>query len=1079
MKVLNLGLRGVLLGVLLGGAVTAAHAQPQKKQVEIKAQGQADIGAPETKSGLSAKEKGPKYNREQDLRGGKSGDAVSEAKFKEQLRLLDKLIASTSDQDPTKADLYDRKSELFWQRSFDLGIRAFDREEECRKKLGPSPSAAQTAPCENERKRIQAESERYREQAIGVYKEIVRNFPNYPRLDSVLFALAYNFQQKGELEGAKKIYVELVKRYPRSVHIADTLTNIGEIYFDAGDVDQAQKAYLKVVSNYKEAETYGYAMYKLGWCYFNQGDFKQALAQFLAVVKHANEATGRGARNRIGLKKEAMRDMVRAYVNIEDANPNQAIGFFRKHAPDDYMQLSENLAELYSLTGQFEKSNRLYRDLIAQQASSYKAVSFQRMIAFNTRAVSRDSVEIVREVKRLVDLWKKVKDAKDADPKRVAADREGFEELLRTLSVTMHLQWTKTKNPDDYAVAYEMYKDYVETFPEGANAYMLQFYQAELLYAGQKWEEAARAYERTLQLNGKGEHTEDSAQGAVLAYKKLIDIKQDRGKGGIDDVESNASTEGVPAAKPLPETHVRFIKACDLYVKFVKSSEYLVDIEYDAARIYYDFNQFDEAVPRFKNISEKHPEHRLAIFAANLLLDTYNLKGQMDDLDKQVDSYLKIYTPQRDPEFFGLLMKLKQQSAFKKCQGIERGKEWVRAATCFKQYAAAYPQSEYLDKAFFNAALNYEREKLLDQSIEMKLKIVNEVPQSELVSKALYQTAGNVHALAIYSQAAKLYEVFAEKFPKDANARDALRNATVFRQGLGEYDQALTDAANYMKLIGSKPDETAEVHFTMGLIYEKQEKWDEVIRHFNDFLRKYAAAGRADLRLEAPVRIGNAYEKKKDLASAQKAYATAFAAFGKLSDAEKGALTTGLNAVAEARFKMGEAIRAEFDSLKMKVSTRNVKKFQEDFKAIVTAKTDLIAKATAVYNEVLLLKSPNWALAALARIGQMYQKLANDVYDFPTPQGWDEEQVEVFKGYLATMAQGPESKAIDSYVVCVKKAQELRWFNEWSDISARQLAVLRPKEYRYDGEVRSKPDHFGSTTFRQPFIATLPTSEEQ
>jgi hypothetical protein len=128
---------------------------------------------------------------------------------------------------------------------------------------------------------------------------------------------------------------------------------------------------------------------------------------------------------------------------------------------------------------------------------------------------------------------------------------------------------------------------------------------------------------------------------------------------------------------------------------------------------------------------------------------------------------------------------------------------------------------------------------------------------------------------------------------------------------------------------------------------------------------------------------------------------------------------------------------------------------------------------------VLLLKSPNWALAALARIGQMYQKLANDVYDFPTPQGWDEEQVEVFKGYLATMAQGPESKAIDSYVVCVKKAQELRWFNEWSDISARQLAVLRPKEYRYDGEVRSKPDHFGSTTFRQPFIATLPTSEEQ
>ena len=1079
MKWLNLGLRGAVLCATLCSALGTAQAQPQKKQVEIKAQAPADIGAPESKSGVSAKDKGPKYNREQDLRGGKSADTVSEEKFQEQLRLLRKLIDATGDKDPTKADLYDRLSELYWQRSFDLSIKAFDREEECRKKFGGKPNPAQTATCEGERKKLQASSEKYREDAIGVYKEIVRNFPNYPRLDSVLFALAYNYQQKGELEGAKRIYVELVKRYPRSIHVADTLTNIGEIYFDAGDVDQAQKAYQKVVTNYKEAETYGYALYKLGWCFYNQGDFKQALAQFLMVLKHANEATGKN-RRLAGLKKEAMRDMVRTYVNIEEANPNQAIGFFRKHAPDDYLQLSENLAELYSLTGQFDKSNRLYRDLIAQQPNSYKTVGFQRMIAFNTRAMSRDPTEIVKEVKRLVDLWRKVKDAKDADPKRVAADKEGFEELLRSLSVTMHIQWTKTKNPDDYAIAFEMYKDYVETFPDGPNTYMLQFYQAELLYAGQKWEQAARAYERTLEIKAQGEHTEDAAQGAVLSYKKLIDIKQDRGKGGIDDVESNASTEGVPAAKPLPETHLRFIKACDLYVKFVKSSEYLVDIEYDAARIYYDFNQFDEAVPRFKDISEKHPEHRLAVFAANLLLDTYNLKGQMDELDKQVDSFLKIYTPQRDPEFYALLMKLKQQSAFKKCQGIERNKEWVRAATCFKGYAAAYPQSEYLDKAFFNAALNYEREKMLEQSIEMKLKIVNEVPQSELVPKALYQTAGNLHALAIYSQAAKIYEAYAEKFPKEENARDALRNAAVFRQGLGEYDQALVDSAAYMKLIGSKPDEAAEVFFTMGLIYEKQEKWDEVIRHFNEYQRKHGAAGRIDLRLEAPVRVGNAYEKKKDDANAQKAYASSYAAYGKLSDGEKAALTTGLNSVAEARFKMGEAIRREFDEVKLKIFPhKNVKKFIDEMTAVIVKKSELIAKARTVYLEVIELKSPNWALAALTRIGQMFQQLANDIYDSPAPGSFNEEQVEVFKGAMAERAQPVEAKAIEAYVTCVKKAQELRWFNEWSDLSARELARLNPKEYRYDGEVRSKPDHFGTTVFRQPFIATLPTQEEQ
>lgn len=1071
----SLALRGFLALLLLGGAESAS-AQGTKRQVEIKAQGQADLGQVDQKKKEDAAKKGPGFNMEQ-ARGRKSAEAQSEDKFREALELLRKLIASTPDNDPAKPDLYDRLSEMYWQRSSDITIRAFDKEGECLKKAGGNASAEKA--CTADREKMLQAAQKYRDDAIKVYVDIVKNFPQYPRLDGVLFALGYNYQQKQEPEKAKKIYIELIKRYPKSPHVADTLTNIGEIYFEAGEVDQALKAYQKVVNNYKDADTYGFALYKLGWCFMNTADYKQALAQFLMVIKYTNEQTGRPAPNRITLKKEAMRDMVRAYVNIEDANPNQAIPFFRKAAPDDYLTLAENLADLYSITGQFDKSNRLYRDLIGQQPNSYKTVHYEMQIAFNTRNMSRDATEIVKEVKRLVDLWRKVRDAKDADPKKVAADGAKIEELVRSLSVQMHIQWTKTKNNDDYAISYELYKDYVEVFPNGPNIYTIQFYFAELAYAGQKWQEAAKGYEATLNIKPDGEFTPDAAQGQVLAYKKLIDIKQDQGTGDVANIESKGEG-GTPDEKPLPESHVKFIKACDLYSKFVKESEYLVDIEYDAARIYYDFNHFKEAMPRFKNISEKHPEHRLAVFAANLLLDGYNLTGDMDALEKQVDAFLKIYTPQRDPEFYALLTKLKQQSSFKKCQGIERTKEWVRAATCFKQYAANYPQSEFVDKAYYNAALNYEREKMLEQSIEMKLKIVNDVPQSDLVPKALYQVAGNLHALAIYSQAAKIYEVYAEKFPKEENARDALKNAAVFRQGLGDYDQALLDATAYMKLIGSKPEEAAEVFFTMGLTYEKQEKWDEVIRHFSDYLKKFGKTGKIDLTLEAYVHIGNAYQKKKDEPSAQKAFTTSYTAFTKLSDAEKQALTTGLTAVAEARFEMGEAIRREFDAVKLKIHPyQNVKKFIEEMAKVIAKKTDLISKARAVYLEVIEFRSANWAIAALTRIGEMFQQLANDIYDAPAPASFDEEQVETYKGSMAERAQPVEGKAVEAYVTAVKKAQELRWFNEYSDKAAKELARLSPKEYRYDGEVRSKPEFFGSPTFRQPYISTLPAQEEQ
>ena len=1070
----SLALRGFLAAcLLLGGG--SAWGQGTKRSVEIKAQPVADLGTPEQKK--KDDQKGPRFNAEMNLMGRKSREEMSEDKFKEALALLRKLIQATPDNDPAKPDLFDRLSEMYWQRSSDLTIRAFDKEAQCQKTAKPGQEQACTA----ERERGLAGAQKYRDDAIEVYKSIVKTFPQYPRLDGVLFALGYNYQQKQQPDAAKRFYAEVIKRYPDSKYVADTLTNIGEIYFDAGEVDQALKAYQKVVTNYKDADTYGYALYKLGWCFMNTGDYKQSLAQFLMVIKYTKDQTGKRNPNKISLYKESIRDLVRSYVNIPDANPNQAIAFFRKAAPDDYIQLAENLAEQYSTTGQVENSNKLYRDLIGISPTSYKVVQYEMEIAFNTRNMSRDSTEIVKEVKRLVDLWRKVRDAKDADPKKVAHDREKIEELVRSLSVQMHIQWMKTKNPDDYAISYELYKDYIEVFPDGPNIYTISFYYGELSYAGQKWGEAAKAYEHTLALKPDGEFTADAAQGQVLAYKKLIDIRQDKGANNVAETDSKPGEDAAtPKAKPLSEDQQKFIKACDVYAKFVKDSEYLVDIEYDAARLYYDANQFDEAVPRFKDISEKHPEHRLAVFAANLLLDAYNLKGDMEVLDKQVDSFLKIYTPQRDPEFYALLVKLKQQSSFKKCQGIERGKEWVRAATCYKSYAANYPQSEFVDKSYYNAALNYEREKMLEQSIEMKLKIVNDVPQSPLVPKALYQIAGNLHALAIYSQAAKIYEAYAEKFPKEENARDALRNAAVFRQGLGDYDQALADAAAYMKLIGAKPDEAAEVFFTMGLTYEKQEKWDNVISHFNDYLKKFAKAGKVDLTLESYVHIGNAYQHKKDEPSAQKAYNTSYTAYTKLTDAEKQGLTTGLGAVAEARFKMGEAVRAEFDTVKLKIFPyKNVKKFVEEMSKVIIKKSDLIAKARTIYLEVIELRSANWAIAALTRIGQMYQQLANDTYDAPVPVTFDEEQVETYKGAMAERAQPVEAKAIEAYITAVKKAQELRWFNEYSDTAAKELARLSPKEYRYDAEARAKPDRFSSPTFHLPFITTLPAQEEQ
>jgi len=1044
------------------------------------------VKAPKTeKKRTKVEKKGPKLGGERFFSKRKATKKLAEAKWREGFKLLKQLIEKTRDDDPAKPELYYRLSEMHWERASITDMQAFDDEELCLQKAEQSGSESAAERCVRQRQATELSSQKYRDKAIQIYDHIVRKFPRYPRLDGVLFALAYNYQQKKETEKAKRIYMALIRKFNRSTHIPDTLLNIGEIYFEAGQVEQALKAYDRVIKKYKKSNVYGYALYKLAWCYVNKGQHKKALRQFIDVIKYSKKLKGRGrsGKNRLTLEREAKKDIVRTYVHIEEANPTRAIPLFKKHAPDDYLELSEKLADLYAITGQFRKSNKLYRELIRLQQKSYKIVGYQIQIFINMRSIGKKGVS-VQEIKRLVTLWRKVKNAPDAESSRVEKDRKKIEELVRSQAVEHHILAKKSQRPEHYAIAYDLYREYVNTFKNDKNLYGMVFYFAELLYEIGKWEEAAKYYEKTLEIDPKGEFTEDAAHGTVLAYRKLLNVAKGREKkNGISssgELESQSKGKEIPKPRPLTQQQERFIVACDLYSKYVKKSEYLVDIAYDGALQYYDANQFDKAIPRFKNIAENHKNHRLAVFSANLLLDTYNLMGDFTALNKQVDIFLGLYSQERDPEFRKLLEDLKKQSTFNECQGIEGKRKYLEAARCYYKYSKRFKGTDNVDKALYNAALNYEREKRIEESIQMRLKLVNDHQKSELRPKALYQIAGNLHALAIYSKASSAYEFFAGEFPKHKDARTALKNAAIFREGLGELDKAVNNYKAYLKIIGSDRVEVAKVFFSIGLIFEKQEKWKKVISHYKTFRRKFSKDSSINLTIESYTRTGNAYMKLKKTRSnekkAQSAYKSAYKTSIDISEDKKKELNSaGLSAIAEARFNMAESIFREYKRTPLKGrSYRNLKRFIKEMTKKIAGKTKYVVKAQKIYTEVINFRSANWAIAALARIGEMYQQAAEDIYGYPPPTSFNEEQKEVFKAQMGDMAHAQERKAIDAYVRCLKTAQELRWVNKWSELAEQQLARLDPGNYRSNAEVRVRAQEFGADFITSDFISKLP-----
>src|SRR5262249_42599122 len=105
-------------------------------------------------------------------------------------------------------------------------------------------------------------------------------------------------------------------------------------------------------------------------------------------------------------------------------------------------------------------------------------------------------------------------------------------------------------------------------------------------------------------------------------------------------------------------------------------------------------------------------------------------------------------------------------------------------------------------------------------------------------------------------RAAENYETFATKYPGEKEASDALSNATFFRRGLGDDDKAIKDSNDYIKFYGQrKPADAARVFFQQGAIFEKEKKWDALLKHMEEFISKYGSKA-PDLQVVAHQKMG-------------------------------------------------------------------------------------------------------------------------------------------------------------------------------------------------------------------------------
>ena len=851
-----------------------------------------------------------------------------------EVQVLERLVSRMREGDPRGADYLLRLAETYFelQTFYNTQARGLDNPIfEARQ----AKNAGRVQQLRQQQQQAEQGLTRYRQEAIRTYARLVRDYPNYRRMDEVLFSLAFGLEEMRQFDRARQVYHRLIKGHPQSRFIPHAYLSFGEFYFGDGDMRAAQQFYSKVTEIPADRNpVYGYALYKQAWALYNLEDFRGALTQFVRVVEFATQNPE--ARDAANLGRQARRELVLPYSRV--GRPNQALEFFRRYAADEdqALEMLENLAELYFDTGSWPQTIEVYHRLIAERPQGDRVCYYQSRVT-NAIISSRPKDDQVREVRRLVDLYGSFTEAQHP-PEAMTECKQATAGVLVYLATAWHREaigtddQPGTNNRDTMRGSATLYRLVLDRFPDmeqlqfpeidrrdWPTQYRISYFYAELLWRMEDWGTCGPAFDRVVELNPQGEFTQDAAYAAVLCYNSLYQQEyqsrerqtreggDERGsrrrRGRRQEAEAPASTVAALAPRELTETENGMLNAFSRFVCYVSDSEELPTIKYRRARIFYESNRYEEAAVLFRDIAWNHRDSELAEYAANLYLDSLNILGAqwqrtqcITDISEGIEPLSGFYCAsqeQRDahPDLCGVLSQLRCDTLRLSAEAAQRERRFRDAATILVGIARDNRECGRLDEVLYNAALNYEAARLLGRAIRVRTILIQNFPTSQLSRRAIYLVGANYHALAIYNQAAEWYERFAREFPgedgsecteqqRSSNtcpvAHEALQNAVFFRLGLGQQQEALDDARMFERNYNRRmPRETSQVIFSLGSIYERANDWNQVFRHYTSWLREYGRRALPHEVIRANVQLGRAKWELDDKNTARRYFETA------------------------------------------------------------------------------------------------------------------------------------------------------------------------------------------------------------
>lgn len=647
------------------------------------------------------------------------------------------------------------------------------------------------------------------EEAIALYKKLLKKYPLYERNDQVLYQLSRAYEEIGKVEEAMGVMNRLVKQFPNSRYNDEVHFRRGEYYFTRKKYLDAEEAYGLVLKMGVGTVYYERALYKGGWTFYKQELYEEALQQFISLLDYKVSVGYDFEQVSNKIEKKRVTDTFRVIsLSFSNLGGSNAIkDYFKKYGSRAYEDgVYRHLAEFYFAKRRYSDAASTYNAFIEANPFHKVAPHFSMRVIevyFKggfPRLVIEAKKQFASKYGIKAEYWNYFN--QDEYPKVLGYLKTNLVDLANHYHALYQNKRFKKKKRDNFSEASHWYKQFLQSFPKDKQSPEINYQLADLYLENRNFDLAAVEYERTAYDYPENKKSRKAAYAAIYSHREYLKIAP-AAKLGVVKREIVRSSLRLVDAFPDHEKATLVLAAATDDLFLMRDFPLAVKV---GRRLIKEYPKADKKVRRGAWLVVAHSSFDLSnyIEAEEGYIEVLKLTGsKAKDREKLVDNLAA--------------------SIYKQGELAKAKEEYKEAVRHFLRIANVAPQSKIRQSAEYDASAVLIQIKDYEQASTVLLAFRKNFPQHELQKDVTKKIAFVFKELKRYALAAKEFERVAAESDDIELLREAWLIAADMYEKIKDSDNALRIYQKYV-IKFPKPIEFAlETHNKIALIYKAKQ----------------------------------------------------------------------------------------------------------------------------------------------------------------------------------------------------------------------------------------------------------------